>query len=104
MEQMSICEILNDFKSIKLPANKRDFIDNARCFLHENGYLPVKIQDAIRSMVRKYNRQFKELHASRERARRTNWKRREGINEQEARALVERRNTEIAARKADLGI
>jgi hypothetical protein len=104
MEQMSICEILNDFKSIKLPTNKREFINNARCFLHKNGYLPVNIQDDLRNMARKYNRQFKELHASRERARRTNWKRREGISEQEARLLVERRNNEIAARKADLGI
>lgn len=104
MEQMSICEILSDFKSIKLSPSKREFINNARCFLYENGYLPVNIQDDLRSMVRKYNRQFKELHASRERARRTNWKRREGITEQEARALVERRNIEISARKADLGI
>lgn len=104
MEQMSICEILSDFRSIKLSPNKREFIDNARRFLHENGYLPIKVQDDLRDMVRKYNRQFKELHASRERARRTNWKRREGINEQEAKALVERRNIEIATRKADLGI
>ena len=104
MEQMPICEILNDFVSIKLPIDKRKFIDEARCFLQNNGYLPIKTQDEIRSMVRRYSRQFKELHASRERAMRTNWKHREGINEKDAKILVERRNKEIATRKADLGI
>jgi hypothetical protein len=104
MEQMTIFDILSDFNSVKLPKEKRDFVNNSRKILQETGGLPINIQDDLRRMARRYNRQLNELHASRERARRTNWKIREGISEDKARELVERRNKDISARKADLGI
>lgn len=104
MEELSINELLRDFVSIKLPKKKREFINSVRKMIDEKGCIPLDVKIKIRQMSRLYTKQFRELHASRERARRTNWKRREGITEEQAVEMVERRRKDEAARKADIGI
>ena len=101
---MSIGEILKDFRSIKLSPKKRRFIDDTRAYFEAHGNLPIRIQDELRRMVRRYNRQFRELHASRERARRTNWRVRSGISREEEQRLIDERRSRVAQQKADLGI
>jgi hypothetical protein len=104
MEEMDIGIILEDLKSIKLPKDRRVFVNVARDKFRENGCISADVQKKLRRLVRLYRKQFEELHASRARARRTNWKLREGISEKEAQKLVERRRREVARQKADLGI
>lgn len=104
MEKMSIGVLLEDLRSIKLPKKRREFVDSARGSFRSNGSLPVEMQKKLRRFARLYRRQFEELHASRARARRTLWKRSEGLSEEQAQELVRRRRQGEAERKADLGI
>ncbi|MBN2258102.1 MAG: hypothetical protein JW704_09785 [Anaerolineaceae bacterium] len=104
MEEMSVGEILSDFRSIKLPPDKRRFIDETRESFQSRGDLPLSVKRQLWTMVRHYKRQFDELHASRARARRTNWRLREGLTIEQERDLVELRRRADAERKADLGI
>lgn len=101
---MDIGELLKDFKSIKLSPKKRKFIDESRCSLEGDGNLPLDVKVKIRRMVKQYSRQFQELHASRARARRTNWRLKAGLTNEEAEDLVNLRLGEVEANKADLGI
>lgn len=104
MELMSVGEILKDCRSIKLPPARRAFVDDTRDTFEQNGDVPYALKKKLWKMVRCYKRQFDELYESRARARRTNWKRKNGITEEQARGLVIERQRKVAAQKADLGI
>ena len=104
MEEMSVCEILLDFRSIKLPHAKRRFIDDTRETFESRGNLPIAVKHQLWEMTRRYKRQFEELHASRARAKRTNWRVREGVTRVQEQELIDRRLKKVADRKADLGI
>lgn len=104
MDVMSIGEILDDFRSIKLSKEKRDFVDRCRVYLQKHGNLPVEMRGKLKAMAKAYSIQFTELHASRERARKTIWRKREGITIDEAHRLVRQRRDEVAKQKADVGL
>jgi hypothetical protein len=104
MDLMSVGEILKDFRSIKLSSEKRKFVDDARVQFERDGDIPFGLKKKLWAMVRHYSRQFNELHESRARARRTNWKRRTGTTEEQARCLVEERRRKVVAQKEDLGL
>lgn len=101
---MDIGELLKDFKSIKLPPKRREFVDDSRELFRSVGTVPVDIQRRLRKLASLYRRQFEELYASRERARKTLWRMREGISKEQAEELVTQRRKKIAEQKADLGI
>lgn len=103
MDVMSIGEILKDFRSIKLSPDKRDFINRTRVHFEAHGSLPREVKAELREMVKRYSRQFRELHASRARARETRWRRSEGITLSDAHKLVEQRREDVAAEKSDVG-
>ena len=104
MGLMSVGEILKDFRSIKLSRDKRRFIDDTRALFEKNGDISFELKKKLWEMARRYKRQFDELHESRARARRTNWKRKNGVTEDQALNLVKERRRLVAAQKADLGI
>jgi len=101
---VSVDEILDDFKSIKLTPAKREYVNEARSCLHRTGGLSIHVQDVLRKMYRVYSRQVSELHASRERAKATNWRIREGVSAAGAAGIIESRQKEVSERKGDLGI
>lgn len=104
MTEMTVAEILHDFKSIKLPPTKRQFINKARDLFQDMGDLPFAMKKQLWNMVRCYRVQMDELHESRARSRRTNWRIREGLTKERERLLVEERRRTVEAKKADLGI
>jgi len=101
---MSVVDILHDFKSVKLPKDKRRFVNESLDTLSSVGSLPVATKDRLREMARHYHRQLTELHASRERARRTNWRMRNRITQEQETSLVDARAERIAEQRRDLGI
>jgi len=103
MDEMTIGDILNDFRSIKLSTAKRDFIDRCRIHFQAHGNLPLEMKVELRNMVKRYSRQFNELHESRARARRTRGLRKSGLTLSEANDLVRRRRENMAAQKSDVG-
>ena len=91
VDDMEIGEILKDFKSIKVPSNIRSYLNKASdIFL--SGDLSSKEKIKIRNMCKRYWKQFRTLHESRERATVTNGLRSIGIRKKEVdRAALERR-------------
>lgn len=104
MEDMDIGILLEDFRSIKLPKGRRAFVDGARDSLRLNGSISAGTRSKLRKIASLYRRQFFELYAARDRARRTLWKHREGITDDRANELVKERREKVAAQKSDLGI
>lgn len=102
--KMDVGEILKDFVSIKLSPAKRKFINDARLHFQKCGSVTPAVYDELYDMVRKYNRQLKELHASRDRAKRTLWKMKNKITSEQEAELVEQRKRRVAAEMADYGI
>jgi len=102
-EEMEVGEILRDLRSIKVPPKTREFIDRARDYLEKNGGLSVDVQMKVRRICQRYRVQMKELHASRERARRTNGLKRMGITRAEAEMRVEQRRKEQELLRQDVG-
>lgn len=104
MEEIDVCTILEDLKSIKLPQNRRIFVNDARELYQNTGCLPSSIRTRLIKFFKLYSRQFKELYASRERARKTLWRIREGITIEKADEMVMQRLEKVAKQKDDLGI
>ena len=104
MNEMSIGDIIKDFRSIKLTAEKRAFIDRCRTYFENHGNLPVDLKSQLRIMTKQYSSQFNELHEARARARKTIWRKRHGVTIREAKQLVEKQREKIIAEKADVGL
>lgn len=104
MNEMSIGEIIKDFRSIKLDKKKRAFIDQCRQYFESHGNLPLKMKVELRRMMKNYSTQFGELHAARERARKTLWRKKNGLTIEQAHQLVSNRRTKVSAEKADVGL
>jgi len=104
MNEMDIGTVIKDFRSIKLSKNQRQFINTCKSRLESNGELPLDIKVRLRKMVGHFRVQFEELHASRARAKRTNWARSCGLTLEEAAALVQDRRATVAAQREDTGL
>lgn len=100
----SIDEILDDFKSIKLPPSRREFINRASADFMRIGTLNIDTQDKLRKMHRMYRKQIAELHEARERARFTMWRKSNGVTMRDAAVIAERNREKRIIRKEDLGI
>ena len=102
-EDMTIGEILKDFRSIKVSKNTRKFIDDSRMIFEDNGSLPVKLEMKLRQLFGKYNIQIKELYLARERARRTNGLKSLCINKTEYERRIKIREAMVEAKNNDVG-
>jgi hypothetical protein len=102
--EIDVGTILEDLKSIKLPKSRRVFVNDARELYQKSGCLPSYIKTRLIKFLKLYSRQFKELYASRERARKTLWRIREGITREKADEMVMQRLRNVAEQKSDLGI
>ncbi len=104
MEWASTGELLKDFRSIKLPKDKRVWIDRLRAYFEQHGAIPNDERFKLTKVYRRYSRQFKELYESRERAKCTNGLRAMGMTPVEAARRVKERERQQAEKAADLGI
>lgn len=102
-EQMEIGEILRDLRSIKVTPKTREYINNARNYFESNGAIPVSTQMKLRSICKRYRSQMKELHESRERARRTNGLKKLGMTRSEADRIARERKKERENLRQDVG-
>lgn len=100
---MDIAELLKDFRSIKLPERKRNWITGLTNHLQTHGAIPTVEASKLRVLAKRYSKQFKELHASRERALRSNALRKMGMTKTEEAARIEKRKKEQEEMSADLG-
>ena len=103
MQKMPIGELLRDFRSIKLPKDKRTFVDMCRKYLESNGALPHPETLRLREMERRYSKQFKALYEARDRARTTNGLKAMGMTRAEAQERSQARRARKADQNADLG-
>ena len=103
MEWASTGELLKDFRSIKLPKNKRVWIDRLRTYFEQHGAIPNDERFKLTKMYRRYSRQFKELYEARERAKCTNGLKAMGLTLGDADKLVKERKNQQAEKAADLG-
>lgn len=102
-EELTIGQILRDFKSIKLRIDLRRYIDRMRLVFEATGDLPAAEKVKIRKMSVQYSRQMAELQDSRQRARRTNGLKAMGISAAEAGRRVEQRQAEKNRNSTDVG-
>ena len=103
MEGMTVGELLKDFRSIKLPPAKKALVDRWRELFEQIGALPNEQRFALFDLAKRYNRQFRELHESRARARKSNGLRAMGISKAEAQRRVDARRAQEEMRRNDLG-
>ena len=96
-------ELLNDIRSIKLSPQKRAWINRLRIGFESNGAIPNDEKFKLFAVAKRYNRQFKELYAARERARHSNSLKKAGISRDDAHEVVERRVAEEEATASDVG-
>ena len=102
-EELTIRQILRDFKSIKLRKDLRRYIDLMRSLLEMTGDIPAIEKVKVRKMSVRYTRQMSELYDSRQRAKRTNGLKAMGISTQEAERRVEQRQAEKIRNYTDVG-
>lgn len=102
-ESVDIGEMLDDLRSVKLKPDQRLYVDNARRRIQANGDIPTSVKSKIRKLCSSYSVQIKELKKSRERARRTNYLRKNGVTLAQATRIVNDRAEEVANSKNDLG-
>ena len=104
MDEMSIGDILKDFSSIKLSKVKRLFIEQCKTYWGEHGNLPRDMKVQLRTMTMHYSLQFNELHKSRANAKKTLWRKKQGVTIRDAHKMVAERRQMVAAQKADVGL
>jgi len=103
MDMMTVGELLKDLRSIKLTKDKRAFVDRCRTLFEDAGCLPNDQKFKLYGFAKRYSRQFKELHESRARARKTNGLRSMGITKAEAERRVQERIKQEKLRQSDVG-
>lgn len=104
MSNLMLNELLDDLRSVKLPSNTRAFVDRCRDSIQSNGDIPLDDKRKIREIGRRYSVQLNELHAARERAKRTNGLRRLGITNKQAQEMIAIRRKAEADARLDTGL
>ncbi len=88
---------------MKIRPAERGRVDALRADFQANGNLPWAEERWLHDMCRRYNQQLAELHAARERARRTNAIRNLGLTQLQVERRAAARRQEEADRADDLG-
>jgi len=104
MEAVKVASILNDFRAIKLPKARRDFIDRCRERLESSGHLSRESLSELHSLLALYSRKISELHEARERARVSNGLRKMGMTREDAAKIRNERLEAERKHRSDLGI
>ena len=100
---LTVPELLHDFRSIKLSKAQRAWVDRLWYHFETHGSIPNREKFALVRLSKKYSKQFAELHASRDRARRTNALRKMGVSREEFKDMQEERKRKNDADASDLG-
>ena len=100
---VTVYEMLRDLRSVKIRPKERERVDGLREQFQTNGTLPFASVQWLREVCRRYGQQLNELHASRDRARRTNALRNLGITRASAAAAAQARAQDLRAENNDLG-
>ncbi len=103
MDGMSIADVLKDLRSIKMGAVTRAFVDSCRGTFANTGGLTAKDRSKLRDLCKRFSKQMKELHESRERAKRTNGRRAMGLTLNQVEKLQKNRREEKEASLSDFG-
>lgn len=104
MIEVSIVELLDDFKAIKLSKSNRVFVNECRGQLQYAGDLPYDKKRQLRTLARYHHRSLKELREARARARKTNGLKQMGLTMREASKLAAEKRVREDAAKADTGL
>jgi hypothetical protein len=103
MDQIGLKILLDELKCIKLPKDSRVFINEAS-LQFSNGNLSTNIVLKIQAIARRYKDSLEELRLAREKAKRSIWKKDNGVTEGELAQIVNARRAKVETEKSDLGI
>lgn len=103
MDQIGVKILLDELKCIKLPKDSRAFVNEAS-LQFSSGNLSMDIVLRIQAVARRYKDLLVELRLSRERAKKSLWKKNNGVSDEKMNLLVKARREKEEAEKADLGI
>jgi len=103
MDQIGLKILLDELKCVKLPKDSRVFINEA-LLQFSNGNLSTDIVLRIQAVARRYKDRLEELRLAREKAKKSLWKKNNGVTEGELTRIVNARRVKEEAEKADLGI
>ena len=103
MDGMSIADILRDLRSIKMGKVTRSYVDSCHGTFANAGCLSATDRGKLRDLCKRFSKQMKELHVSRERAKRTNGRRAMGLTLNQVEKLQKNRREEKESSLADFG-
>lgn len=103
MDQVGVAQLLDDLKSIKLPIKSREFVLSCSGRF-KNSDLPISDVISLRKIAKRNRKKIDALYASREAARRSIWRKKNGITMAQANKMVEQRKEQFEAERSDLGI
>lgn len=103
MDQIGLKILLGELKCVKLPKDCRAFVNEA-ALQFSSGNLSTNIVLRIQAIARRYKDRLEELRTAREKAKRSLWKKNNGVTEGELAKLVNARRAKEEAEKSDLGI
>ena len=95
--------MLKDLRSIKLRPRDRDHVNRIRSCFESAGSVVFSDERWLHDVCRRYSVQIQELHASRERAIKTNALKSMGLSREEAQRRVEARNKLVEKMNDDMG-
>lgn len=95
--------LIGELKCIKLRSDERAYVD-ASAVQFKNGNLSNNVVLRIQAIARRNKVKLEELRDAREKAKRSMWKKRNGVTEEQLADLVNTRKAMKSAEKSDLGI
>lgn len=102
-DDMPIGVLLEDFGSIKLLNNNRQYINSCKKRLQAVGFLPVNDRVKLRALARRYSRQFTSLYEARAKGRRTMSLKRLNLKQRDVEVLKNKRVEDKIKLKNDMG-
>ena len=88
--------LLRDLRSVKLPPDKKLFVDRARIVFESTGNVSLNTKMQIRRLCSQYSVQLKELYRARKRARHTNGKLHMGLTKEDVELRVAERKKVVS--------
>jgi len=102
-EEVSIDQLLNDLRQVKLPKQQRARLTQARVSFQAHGDLPTSVVVDLRALYRRHAKSIEKVYEARERARISMAKKRMGLSDDDLRERREERISGLRAQVEDLG-
>jgi hypothetical protein len=103
MDQIEVDILIGELKCIKLRSDERAYVD-ASAVQFKNGNFSNSVVLRIQAIARRNKVKLEELRVAREKAKRSIWKKKNGVTEEQLADLVNAREAMKSAKKSDLGI